>query len=233
MNIDTDREYQEGKIEQVHAWSKGWEVTWGGWTLLVPNDTCQQAPAIGEMMRCYGKGIGSTVRGIAVNGRVYRYRTPAEERRHQSDMVDRHKRQRRDDYEAKRPDFDARVAALPEPFQLRIERFRGLGGNEWRYQFEPYELFTCEQAAAFAAELKTVDELKAFSALGYEEQRARLPAMSDGHSGNTFGAACQLAGCMITNPELVAKMHGAMCALAGCEEYGCFAAHEAKRGIEV
>lgn len=231
-SIDTDREFKEGKIEEVRAYPDGsWDVKWDSWNLLVPNDMCQQAPAVGETMRCYGKGIGYTVRGIAINGRVYRYRTASEAEQDHRDMVARMAKKRNDDYEEKRADFDARVAALPEPFRLRIERFRDLGGDDWRHEYEPYELFACEQAAIFATELKTVDELKAFSALDYEEQIKRVPGMNDGHSGNTFGQACALANCAITNPELVPKMHGAMCPLVGCEAYGCFAAHEAKRGI--
>jgi hypothetical protein len=231
-NIDTDLQFKEGKIEEVHAYADGsWDIKWDGWNLLVPNDMCQQAPEVGETMRCYGKGIGYTVRGIAINGRVYRYRTAAEAEQDHREMVARMAKRRTDDYEAKRAEFEARVAALPEPFRLRIQRFRDLGGDKWRHGFEPYELFACEQAAAFADALKTVDDLDAFRALNFEEQLLRVPAMSDSHSGNTFGAACLLARGMIEAPELLPKIHGAMCGLVGCEYYGCFAAHEAKRGI--
>lgn len=233
MNIDTDREYQEGKVEEVRAYPEGgWDVKWDGWNLLVPSELCQQAPTVGETIRCYGRGIGATVRGIAIDGRVYRYRTDAQEKQLHKDQVAEHDRKRAAAYESKRADFDAQVAALPEPFRLRIERFRDLGGNEWRYQFEPYELFSCEQAVVFAEACGTVDGLRAFHALPYEEQRRRAPKMSDGHSGNTFGQACALASCFLTNPETVPKMHGALCPLVGCDSYGCFAAHEAKRGIE-
>lgn len=229
MNIDTDKQYQDDRIETVTETANGWEVTFdGSMVLFVPNEQCKAAPQPGETLRTYGRGFGFIVRGIAINGRVYRYRTEAEDAQDHRDMVARQKAEKAADYEAKRADFDARVAALPEQFRTRIERFRDLGGNEWRYEFEPYELFTCEQAAVIAEAVITVDELAVFCKLSYEEQRLRVPKLDGGHSGNTFGMACQLARCLIEQPELLPKMHGAMCALVGCQEYGCFAAHEAK-----
>jgi len=233
MNIDTDQQYEETKVAEVRTEPKGFDVKRDdGWNLFVPSDLCQVEPKPGETMRCYGRGIGYTVRGIAINGRVYRYRTPAEAEQDHRDMVAKHDRERRNNYEAKRAELDMQVAALPEPFRLRIERFRDLGGNEWRYQHEPYELFCCEQAIAFAEACPTTEALKEFAGLPHDEQRSRVPKMSDGHSGNTFVASVQLAGCLLENTELVPKIHGALCPLVGCEEYGCFAAHVAKRGIK-
>lgn len=234
MSIDTDKQFQEHKIEQVEPARDGsWAVMFDSClTLWVTSEHCKVAPQVGETLRSYGRGFGYEVRGIAINGRVYRYRTEAEAAQDHKDAVAEQKRKKAEEYEAKRADFDARVAALPESLRLRIERFRALGENEWRYEFEPYELFTCEQAAAFAEACGTVEEVNAFHGLPYEEQRRRIPKMRDGHSGNTFGQACALACCLITSPEVVVKMHGALCPLVGCETYGCFAGHEARRGIE-
>ncbi len=233
MNIDTDKQYQDERIETVEACKGGWTVTFDGSLMLfVPDEQCKTAPQPGETLRTYGRGLGYTVRGIAISGRVYRYRTEDEAAQDHRDAVAKQKAERAAAYEGKRADFDARVAALVDPLRLRIERFRAIGGDEWRHEHEPYELFTCEQAAVFAEACGTVDELKAFAALTYKEQRRRMPKMSDGHSGNTFGQACRLAQCLLEQPELAPKMHGAMCALTGCDAYGCFAAHEARRGIE-
>lgn len=49
------------------------------------------------------------------------------------------------------------------------------------------------------------------------------------HSGNTFGAACKLAHCFVAEPHLISKMHGALCPLVGCEEYGCWSTVAGKK----
>lgn len=233
MNIDTDRQYEDHKLDKVDASEEGWTLHFdGSYCTFVENTRCQVAPQPGETMRRYGRGFGYPVRGVVINGRVYRYRTDAEEAQHHREQVAEQKKRRGEEYEAKRADYDGRVVALPEPFRLRVERFRALGGNEWRYEFEPYELFTCEQAIVIAEAVVTVAELESFTKLEYEEQRRRVPKLDGGHSGNTFGMACQLARLLIERPDLLPKMHGALCALVGCEAYGCFAAHEAKRGIK-
>ncbi len=55
------------------------------------------------------------------------------------------------------------------------------------------------------------------------KQKERVPDLAyDEHSGNTFGVACKLAHCYAAEPDLVPKMHGALCPLVGCESYGCW-----------
>jgi len=233
MNVDTDQQYEETKVSKVEGDASGWTVLRDdGWSLYVPSDACQIAPQPGEVMRCYGRGIGHTVRGIVINGRVYRYRTEAQDRQDHADMVARQKQERRDAYEAKREDFDRRVLALPEMLRLRVKRFRAIGENAWRHDHEPYELFCCEQAVVISEAVLTVEELQAFAGLPWEAQKRRVPKLDEGHSGNTFGASCALARALLERPDLLPKMHGALCPLVGCEAYGCFAAHEARRGIE-
>ena len=58
---------------------------------------------------------------------------------------------------------------------------------------EPYEVFCCEQAVLIAKALKTEAEIQKFYDAPYNEQQELVPALSDGHSGNTFGGACALA----------------------------------------
>jgi hypothetical protein len=53
----------------------------------------------------------------------------------------------------------------------------------------------------------------------YEREKA-VTGMSDGHSGNTHGAAVSLARLYIESPEWVAKLHGALSPLVGSKAYG-------------
>jgi hypothetical protein len=228
MNIDTDKQYQESRVQSVTPREGvGWEVEHDGWHLLVTSEQCQVEPKPGEMMRCYGRGIGYTVRGVAIGGRVYRYKTEAEQEQERQDYLAAEQRRKVEALERSRPERDAKIAALPEPLRKRIERFqRTLGG--WRAEHEPYEIFVCQQAALIADALKTSEAIRAFHARPYEEQRAAVPGLDEGHSGNTFGATCRLAQLLIDRPELVEQEHGALCPLVGCVDYGCWAAHEGK-----
>ena len=119
------------------------------------------------------------------------------------------------------------VENMPPLFRERIERFRRTK-PDWGSNHEPYEVFVCEQAILFLNVLKPVDALRAFAAARHEEQRRLVPGLSDEHSGNTFGAAVRLAHVAMERPELLPKMHGALCPLVGCKDYGCWAAHEAE-----
>lgn len=54
----------------------------------------------------------------------------------------------------------------------------------------------------------------------YQRQKAEMPAMDEGHSGNTFGAATQLAYWWLTQPENIDKQYGALAPLVGSQDYG-------------
>jgi hypothetical protein len=226
MNWQNDYECRITRVADVEDARDGWVVKCSeGWSLFVTNENCRVRPELGEAFLQFGRGIGHTVRGIVIGGRGYRYETKEQERERDAREAAQAKTRKRDEYEAKRSAFDARVAALPEPLRVRVERFRAVGGDEWRHEFEPYELFCCEQAAALAA---TELVLQDFARLPYEEQRKAWPGMSDDHSGNTFGATVRLASVVRERPELAARVHGAMCPLVGCDCYGCWAANEGR-----
>lgn len=227
MSITEDTQFRSVTIAAVEPVNDGWSCTDSdGWSLYVPSDLCSTPPHPGETMRQYGHGFGAVVRGIVIGGRVYRYRTEAEEQARHEAEVARRKLDQSAQYESARAEYDARVAALAGPLKARIERFRRVGGDDWRSEFEPYELFVCEQAAAIAQAHQDgrVPDLVAFNELPFDEQRALVPQISDDHSGNTFGAAMMLARILSEQPELTPKAHGALCPLVGCKSYGCFAA---------
>jgi len=196
-----------------------------GWSFHMP--ACGFAPEVGQPARLYGRGIGYEVRGLIVNDREVFYRTEAEQEALNAKELAEQKAKQIADYDAKADEYDRRVMALPEPFRMRIEGFRNHRPGKWKYEFEPYELFTCEQAVAIADALKTTEAIGAFYKLDkFADQKALVPVLLDEHSGNTFGTACLLARIYLEQPDAIPKTHGALCPLVGCEDYGCFAARK-------
>lgn len=182
----------------------------------------------GERVRLFG-GRYSQVRGMAIGETLIYYKTADEHREEMADEAAKRKKERRAEHEANLPASIERVQKLPDPLQRRVRRFMA-SSEEWGEQFLEYELSACEQAVviheAIPEALVDDDARKAFLALDWAEQKARIPLLDDGHSGNSFAAAFGLAGLLALNPKLLPKMHGAMCGLAGCEEYGCWAASD-------
>ena len=238
----SDVQYTDHVISEVSpnppdGWSIGLDE--GGWHILVPNAHERQRPCLGEVIRLFGRGVGYHVRGIAiVTGpwRVYRYESEDE---YQA-RIERESREERYLRCAKaieeREERDEKIAALPVEFQHRIARFSRTVEN-WTADFEPYEIFVCEEAAEMAKVFKTPDDLHAFYQMKCEDQKTLVEANGytlrlDEHSGNTFGAAVMLARIFLEMPESLWQAHGAMCSLVGCSSYGCYAAYEAKEVID-
>lgn len=221
MTWDTDTQYTEHKLTEVQQGKDWWFLGLDGVHLSCPNDQCEQAPAIGETARLYGKGLGYPVRGIIIDGRVYSYRTEAEESQRHADWVLGEKRKKQELLEAERGERDARRLALPAVFQERLAGYEKLK-PDWRAEFEPYELSVCEDAARIAAHFGSdLEALERFREQPWKEQSALIPGLFDGHSGNSWGAALGLAGRYMRDPALVKGAHGALCGLVGCVEYGC------------
>lgn len=75
MNPFIDEEFQDALVAKVEDCQGGWIIDHDGWSLFCTDETCKTPPQVGEMMRMWGRGIGYEVRGIAIGGRVYRYKT--------------------------------------------------------------------------------------------------------------------------------------------------------------
>lgn len=215
-----DKQYEEAVIESVRQSyaDKGWEISReSGGCFYVP-PTSPVVPKAGMTARFYGRGMGYTVRGLDIDGQEVFYRTEAEQDEKQRQWVAAEKKKRETEYEAKRGEYERRVEALPKVFKDRILKFRA-ANDRFRYDFEPYELFCCEEAVKIAAHCKTADGVDVFYKNPWEEQVKA--GLEDDHSGNTFGTACLLAKLYVTKPEYVTKAHGALTPLVGCVEYGC------------
>lgn len=222
-----DRQFETSIIKSFTTETGGYSLTFdNGWSFWMPD--VGFAPEVGQTAKLYGRGTGCQVRGLVVNDRVVFYRTEAEqEELNRKDQADRDAK-KRTDYDAKADDYNRRVAALPAPFGERINGFRNWKPETWKYDFEPYELFVCEQAVEIANALKTPEEISRFHKLEFAEQKKLVAALSDDHSGNTFGAACLLANLYLTKPDLLPKAHGALCTIVGCKDYGCAAGRSNK-----
>lgn len=83
QSMNNDTQFEVDKITEVSGDAdKGWQITReGGWCFWVPKDS-PVVPKVGMDAKFYGNGIGSTVRGLALNGVTVFYRTEAEESEH-------------------------------------------------------------------------------------------------------------------------------------------------------
>lgn len=174
---------------------------------------------IGEEVYAFGQGRGYAIRGIAVGDILTRYLTEAEaeaqmKAERAAEIAKRLKR-----WEDNLPTYMADLANLQEPFQARIKFF--MRNPQWGPEHGGYEMFVCKEAVKIAAHCKTAEAVQVLYNAPWEEQ---IKVISDGHSGNTMGAAFTLAHWFLIDASLVPKIHGALCPLVGCEEYGCFAA---------
>jgi len=176
----------------------------------------------------YVNGRWTMFRGMDLNGVPLYFKTDAEVETERQASIVKHKAEQRQRFIDSKDELDAHYDALPDVFKQRIDKFR-TGNPDFRWEYEAYEMFTCTQAVLIAEALKDEQSIVAFPDLPWEKQLAAVPGLSDGHSGNTFGAAVLLARLYVTNQEFVVKMHGAMVPLVGCEEYGCTHDKEADR----
>lgn len=222
-----DMEYEDFTVADVER-DTNWYVIRrdDGWLFGLEKsevDAVGGAPVPGERMRLWGRGIGHPIRGVAVwrdDGLVvFRYESDAEFReRAAAELAARDERERLK-FEEDRAQRDAAVAALPEALRQRMRHFQEIGGEAFRWRYEPYEVFACQQAAVFAEALGDEAALRAFRDLPYDEQRRLVPGMSDQHSGNTFGCACALAEALLAGRSVVSD-YGALGPLHGSYREG-------------
>lgn len=180
----------------------------------------------------FGKGIGHTIRGLVVNGRVIYYRTEEEEAERVNLLLEEEDNKKKHQFETEgKAKLDAAYTKLPKEFKERLDLFRK-NNLDFRWKYESYEMFVCEEAVKIVTSLNNASNVREFKELSNEKQLAWVPSLSDGHSGNTLDAACFLALLYIEHPELVSRSHGALCPLVGCKGYGCYAAYHKAETIE-
>lgn len=217
-----DHEREEGTLTRVDGPRDGWYsvTSSNGWGCGVSAEYGVE-PKVGDAFVTWGT-FGRPIRGQAINRHVLYYRTPAQQDVQQQIEADARKAEKIAEYESKRSDYDRRVAALPPLLRSRIEGFRARGGDEWRWDHEPYEMACCEEAGRLVQHFQTADAIAAFAKLDWKEQEAAFPQMDKGHSGNTWGFSVMLAKLVLTKPQHVVEMHAAICPLVGCADAHCW-----------
>jgi hypothetical protein len=217
MYPENDDEYREVGVASVEANSF---TDSEGWSFFHPQESSVR-PRVGGTARFYGRGIGFTVRGLFLDGERVFYRSKKEQAEHERKEAEASDARRREAFYGARAALDEKYAALPPEFQRRIDGFRA-ARDDWRWQFEAYEMTCCVDAVKIARVMTTAAQIQAFYELPHEEQCRLVPDLDTGHSGNTFGQACRLASVYVQQPEVIERMHGALCPLVGCEKYGCW-----------
>lgn len=213
-------EHEDHVLTEVRESGDYYELGTGGCWLAVKKTQCQRPPQVGQVARYYGRGFGHPVRGVDIDGVEVYYETETDHRaRLEREQAERD-REAKAKADANRPALDARVAALPDCFQKRIARFRRNDPNFY-WNHEGYEMSACVDAVKIADACGSAEEVRKFAKLGWNEQTSRVPSISDGHSGNTFGMACRLAHHYLADPRLVFAEHAAISPLLGCEGAGC------------
>ena len=221
---------QPARVGRVSRFGEGSVTDDAGWTLGCNTDGLDFPE--GALIEQWGKGVGYSVRGLAIDGHVFWYRTEAEDQAHSDALIAASDQRKQDDFERDRTKHDAIYDALPEPFRERIDKFRRTN-PDFRWQFEPYEAMCCTDAVKIARycsvhrvateadgdEPTAAENVQAFAKLPYEEQKKA--DIDPGHSGNSFGVAVHLAYLCVTDPGLVLAAHGALTPLVGCKDYGC------------
>lgn len=79
--FENDDQFKDQTIERVSTNDGEHTITCDGWSLWCGKE-CPVVPEVGQIARLYGFGLGSTVRGLFINGVKVWYRTPDEEAEH-------------------------------------------------------------------------------------------------------------------------------------------------------
>lgn len=161
-------------------------------------------PKEGDIIRVYG-GYGYPIHGLALNGQLLFWLTPAEQRKEHREFCANLRREREERFECQKEQLDRDFDSLPELLKRRISGFR-LKDPNFRVEGESYEMFCCTQAALMAEWAKQFDdpvaELRDWTKRPWEEQLATMPGFSEGHSNNTFGASVSLAIALLYNQDV-------------------------------
>lgn len=238
MYPENDSEFREGTLVRVRSVGDGYaELDFGngcGCMQIGPEklERLGFTPEKGHSFRIYGRGFGSPVRGVFVEGKeAYYYSPEAYEKKWQAD-ADEANQKKLAEYDENKEKYQARIEKLPAEFQARITSFRR-NNPDFNHKLLPYELMCCEQAFGLAVKLETREGIKKFHDASWEEQKKIFPDLDEGHSGNSFAFSCRLAIIYLENPELVDKEHGAMCPLTGCKDYGCYSTEKNEEAVDL
>jgi len=187
---ERDQQFETYKVKGARPCDRGWELSLeDGGCILCTNERCQREPQQGETARFYGKGFGYRVRGIVIEGRVYRYQTPAEDEVEFKAQCDQWQRERDEATEKHKAEI-AQGKHMPVPFQLkasgRADWERGLANNSDPYGRCCY-LFAADWAALMEKEIASGKTVAAVA-----KDASREADRKHGVTGFMYGVAVSL-----------------------------------------
>lgn len=222
--MEADRQREEDTLTEVRADEKGYDISMGAMGFYLKKTDCDAAgivPQSGMKIIMFGRGLGSRIRGVMLDGKPLYYRTEQEEEEMWKAEAERAVVHKKRIFErSKKARLDAMYEKLPEVFRARIDRFR-TNNPDFRWDMEDYEMFCCTEAVKFAKALKTPEQVEALQKEKWGGPLHKKARVKKGHSGNTFGAARVLAYWFLKDPASVVMLHGALCPMLGCVGYGC------------
>ena len=164
------------------------------------NKKYNAVPKVGDLCKVYTVK-GSTVRGVDLNNIPVFYKSDEQLEQEHLEWCANYKSEKQERFDKNKDQMDADYEALPAVFKTRIDRFRDKD-PEFRVDSEGYEVFCCKEAVKIAAACYTAEKVTEFYNMKWEDQKLFLPELDDGHSGNTFGGACQMARIYLEGGEL-------------------------------
>ena len=212
--------YTVSKIERVKDYRDYYEIMFDRCVCCTLDKKYRIIPKVGQVIETYG-AFGQTIQGICINGKTAFFKGEIQLENERQRLLKLEEEKEIKNFKLSKNKLDADYESLPDVFKKRIDILRQ-NNKLFRQKYEPYEMRCCIDAVKIAEALKTVDEYNKFVRLAYDKQMKRVKDLDDGHSGNSFGCACQLAYYYITDPAYVYKAHGALCPLVGCKNYGCY-----------
>jgi hypothetical protein len=184
------KEVNKHSFTQVDGWSFGIRKEWS------------VSIKVGDVARFYGKGIGSVVRGLDINGVQCYYRTKKQQAEENARWIAQRKAEQKAEFEKNKASLDEKYRCLPEVFQRRIDKFRA-NNPDFRWKYESYEIFCCEQANLIATAIS--DNLMKEVAKEYFLSEARH-IIAHSKCRAKRGRRPSLAYCGERNPAKATKM---------------------------
>lgn len=199
MSWQHDPQYEMHELTTVEPSADGWSVGFDSMGLFVPNAECKTAPSVGELIRVYGRGFGYTVRGIVIEGRVYRYESEADHEVSQAAFRERLKREREDDDEK----FRASAVALQSLPAFACSDADGWAKCVATNSTDPYSYECCRYAAAWANEM----EKRGPVPVADIAQDCSRVADTSGITGFMYGAAVSMLSKFWVRGEELRRWH--------------------------
>lgn len=120
----------------------------GGWSLFIgASELNGFVPQVGDVLVVYTKGF-NTIAGLAIDGRVLRYKTPEQIKAEHEQWVKNNRLEKLERYLEHGDALKARVKNLHPVLQARMERFDKEKGVEFWIDDAPYEMAVLEGAQA-------------------------------------------------------------------------------------